>query len=134
MFATRVIWRIQWRLNHKYKASTSQLIRSDFSNCLFTPSKGQSKVLLITWPFDILVTDYSATRTPSSSISGCHPLPKGGPIVCVGGGYSSADVQLVYPSAPANRWLHCVCGEEVYSSADVQLVYPSAPANRAGIK
>ncbi len=54
---------------------TSRLIGSGPSDLPSSPSKGQSGVLQ--------VTDRSATRIPSSRITGRHPRPTGTPI---GGG------------------------------------------------
>ena len=72
---------------------TSRLIGSGPSDLPSSPSKGQSVVLQ--------VTDRSATRIPSSRITGRHPRPTGSH---VGGGLTpSTEVQSAYSTAPADR-------------------------------
>ena len=45
------------------------------------------------------IKNCSATSIPSLSIMGCHPWPTGS---LMKGGYSSAEVQSVYSTAPAD--------------------------------
>ena len=47
------------------------------------------------------VSNCTATRIPSSSITGCHPWPTGS-LVGGRGVYPSAEVQLAYSTAPAD--------------------------------
>ena len=49
--------------------------------------------------FSCQITDCTATRTLSSSITGHHPWPTGS---LIGGGYPFAEVQLAYSTTPAD--------------------------------
>ena len=79
---------------------TSQWIRSVLSNCLSSPVRAKVKCCESHDLISCQVTDCSATRISSSRITSRHPQPTGS---LVGGGvYPSAEVQLVYFTAPAN--------------------------------
>ena len=73
---------------------TSQLIRLDPSDLPSSPNKGQSGVLQ--------VTDNSATRIPSSCITGRHQQPTGSPIGG-GGSYHSTEVQSAYSDSSSQQ-------------------------------
>ena len=72
---------------------TSRLIRSILSNRLSSPVRTKVKCCESHDLFSCQVTDSSATRIPSSSITGCHLRPTG---------YPSADVQSAYSTSPAD--------------------------------
>ena len=81
---------------------TSQLIESGLSNRPYSLVGAKEECCKSHDLFSCQVMDCSATRIPSSSVTGHHPQPTGS-LVGVGWVYPSAEVQLVYSTAPADR-------------------------------
>ena len=92
--------------------TTSWLIGLGLSDCLSSPVRAKVKGCESHDFFSCQVTDYPATRIPSSNITGWHTWPTGS---LVEGIYPSAKVQLAYSIAPANwvtfslKWICCCC-------------------------
>ena len=101
LFTLRAIWRVQSGLNHIGDKIRHQPVV--WIGPLWLPihsSKGQNRVS------QCHVTTLAARllnhQDPSSSIMGCHTLPTSG-LMGIGSSYPSAQMQLVYSTAPVYR-------------------------------